>query len=208
MIPPRQTIPTLAELPLVIDTPRVQLRPIAMTDVEDLWPHVSDPAVTPYISWEPHADRAETRAFVQRALDGLAAGTDIVWVIVHEGRASGCIGLHGIKWKLVAWRVDRGDMGYWIAPPLWNQGLMSEAALAATRWCFETLGLHRVTIGCIEENVASRRVIEKIGFRFLCRVEEDVWRNARWWTHLRYELTAGEWADATRTLRFNRPTSG
>jgi len=206
MIPPRPTIPTLADLPLVIDTPRLQLRPIAMTDVEDMWPHVSDPELARYVSWTAHTDRAETRGFIQSALDGLAAGTDVVWAIVHEGKLGGCIGLHGIKWMLRAWRVDRGEIGYWLAKPLWNQGFISEATQAVTRWSFETLGLHRVTIGCIDENIASRKVIEKVGFRFLYRVDEDVWRDGRWWTHLRYELTSSEWADVTRTLRFKRPT--
>ena len=79
--------------------------------------------------------------------------------------------------------------------------------MAVTQWAFETLGLHKVTIGCIEDNVASKRVIEKIGFRYLCRQEDDVWRDGRWWAHLRYELTAAEWGDTTRTLRFTRPAT-
>ena len=79
---------------------------------------------------------------------------------------------------------------------------------AATRWAFETLGLHKVTIGCFEPNIGSRKVIERVGFRYLSRHEEDVWKDGRWLAHLRYELTAGEWADSTRTLRFNRPSKG
>jgi RimJ/RimL family protein N-acetyltransferase len=48
-------------------------------------------------------------------------------------------------------------------------------------------------------------VIEKSGFRYVGRLEDDVWRDGRWHAHLRYELTASEWADASRTLRFTRP---
>ena len=44
---------------------------------------------------------------------------------------------------------------------------MTEAATAALRFAFETLGLHKVTIGCVEGNDGSQRVIEKLGFRFL-----------------------------------------
>ena len=96
-------------------------------------------------------------------------------------------------------------MGYWIARPFWGKGLMTEAATLATRWAFDTLGLHKVTIMCFEGNTGSRRVIEKVGFRFLCRSEEDTWRDGKWHAHLRYELVASEWGDATRTLRFTRP---
>jgi RimJ/RimL family protein N-acetyltransferase len=106
-----------------------------------------------------------------------------------------------------ALRLDRAEMGYWIARPFWRKGLMTEAATAATRWAFETLGLHKVTITCFDGNVGSQRVIEKVGYRFLCRSEEDVWRDGKWHAHLRYELISSEWADSTRTLRFTRPRS-
>jgi RimJ/RimL family protein N-acetyltransferase len=82
---------------------------------------------------------------------------------------------------------------------------MSEAATAALRFAFEMLGLHKVTIGCVEGNEASRAIIEKLGFRFLAIQQEDFYRFGRWWDHRRYELTASEWGDSTRTLRFNRP---
>src|SRR5258706_15755585 len=102
--PPRPDIPQLADLPLVIETPRLRLRPIALTDVDDLWPHVSDPRITAYVSWAAHKDRDETGAWLQDALDGFAKNTDLVWAIEHDGHASGCIGLHDIRWALRAWR--------------------------------------------------------------------------------------------------------
>src|ERR1700689_131724 len=150
--PPRPDLPVLDELPLVIATPRLRLRPIVETDIDALWPHVSDPDVARMMSWSAHADRDETRAFIQRTLDGRARGTDLTWVIEHGGKAHGVIGLGGIQWTFRAWRLDRGEPGYWLGKPLWNQGFMSEAALAATEWAFETLGLHKVTIGCIDGN--------------------------------------------------------
>jgi RimJ/RimL family protein N-acetyltransferase len=119
----------------------------------------------------------------------------------------GCIGLHGIRWASRALRYDRAELGYWIAKPFWRQGLMTEAATMATRWAFETLGLHKVNVMCFEDNVASKRVIEKVGYRFIGRLEDDVWRDGRWYAHLRFELLASEWADSTRTLRFTRPHS-
>lgn len=205
--PPRPTIPKLDELPNVIETPRLRLRPLALTDVDDLWPHVSDPALTPFMNWAAHTAKEETRTFVAGTTERVAAGTAMVWAIEHEGHASGLIGLHDIQWGKVALRVDRAELGFWLGIPLWNQGFMTEAAQGITRWGFETLRLHKVTVGCIEDNAASRRVIEKVGFRFVGRCEEDVWRDGRWWAHLRYELTAGEWGDMSRTLRFTRPKS-
>jgi ribosomal-protein-alanine N-acetyltransferase len=202
--PPRSDIPTLTAMNLVIDTPRLRLRPISLDDVEGLWPYVSDPALPRLMSWDAHKDRGETRAYIASQIDALAKGTDLAWTIVHQGKPGGSIGLHGITWGFHAWRVDRAELGYWLAPPLWGRGLMSEAALAATRWAFQTLGLHKVTVGHIEGNEASKRIIEKLGFRHLSVFEEDAWRDGRWLRHPRYEMTAGEWA----ALRAASPTVG
>ena len=190
----------------MITLPRVTLRPWRLEDADDIWPYVSEPDFPKMMSWAAHRDRSETVAFIQSRIDALAAGTSATWAIEHEGHAAGAIGLDGIRWHFAAWRIDRAEIGYWLAPPLWGRGIMTEAATAVTRWGFETLGLHKITIGCVEGNLASRRIIEKIGYRFLAVLEEDFWRDGRWQAHRRYELTAAEWADSARTLRFSRPT--
>jgi len=203
--PPRPTIPTLADLPLVIETGRLRMRPIAESDVDALWPVVSDPQFPVHMSWEAHTDKSQTREFIAQVSEELRKGTGITWAIEHGGMAQGCIGLHGIKWQLRAWRVDRAELGYWLAPALWGKGLMTEAAHAVVRWGFESLGLHKVTVGCFAENAASRRVIEKVGFRYIGRLDDDVWRAGRWWSHLRFELTEPEWPDVHTTMRVSRP---
>jgi ribosomal-protein-alanine N-acetyltransferase len=202
--PPRAEIPTLASLPLDITTPRLTLRPLREDDVEDLWPWASDPALPRHMSWRAHVDRDETRAWLRGNIQEVAANTSITWAIVHDGRASGCVGLDGIRWEMRALRIDRAELGYWIAPPLRGHGLMTEAAEAAVRFGFETLGLHKIVVQCFGENDASRRVIEKCGFRFVGRQEDDVWRDGAWHAHLRYEMTASEHTDTTATRRFTR----
>lgn len=203
--PPRAKIAKLDELDLVLATARLRLRPIQESDVDDLWPYVSDPELPRMMSCGAHTDRAQTLEFVRHAHRGHASSTEMVWAIEHDGRAAGCIALHEIQFALRAWRVDRAELGYWIAPPLWGKGLMTEAAHAVVQCGFEAIGLHKITVGCIAENVGSRRVIEKLGFRPLGRREDDVWRDGRWWSVLRYELTAGEWDDVSTTMRVRRP---
>jgi ribosomal-protein-alanine N-acetyltransferase len=164
MSPPRPTIPKLARLPFVIDTQRLQLRPFTEDDIEAVWPTVSDPEFPRYMSWHAHTDRASMRAFVKRVTAAIADGTGVTWAIVRDGHAVGCIGLDAITWEMHAWRVDRAELGYWLAKTEWNRGLMSEAARAIVRFAFETLGLHKIGVGCFVENEASRRVIERVAF--------------------------------------------
>lgn len=199
--PPRPQPVSLADLELVVTTARLRLRPLAATDVEDLWPTVSDPTFPAQMSWAAHADRAETLAWIRGHQAGIADGRDLTWAIEHAGRAVGTIGLGGITWEMRALRLDRAELGYWLARPQWGQGLMSEAAYAAVRFGFETLGLHKITVGCFPDNAGSKRVIEKLGFRFVGQPRDDVWRDGAWHDHLRYELTAAEWSDVSTTLR-------
>jgi RimJ/RimL family protein N-acetyltransferase len=192
--PPRPDVPLLSGLDLVLRTKRLVLRPLVEADADSLWPYVSDPELPRHMSWTAHTARHETLDFVRSRIEALAAGTELTLAIVHEGRVHGCIGLHGITWELRAWRVDRGELGYWLGPPLRGRGLVTEAARALVDFGFGTLGMHKIMVGCVEENEGSRRVIEKLGFRFVGRLVDDVWRDGRWWTHLHYELLAAEWA--------------
>jgi len=202
--PPR-TPPKLTDLPLLVETPRLRLRPLELGDTDALFALASDPEVAKTMSWDAHRDRTDTVAFLERMLTTRNEGTSIGWAILLEGKPIGVISIDGIRWDFRAWRVDRAEMGYWLGRPHWGQGIMSEAATAALRFAFETLGLHKVTIGCVEGNAGSQAIIEKLGFRYLAIFEEDFWRFGRWWSHRRYELTAGEYADSTRTMKFSRP---
>jgi ribosomal-protein-alanine N-acetyltransferase len=203
--PPRTPIPRLDQLDLVIVTARLRLRPLEDRDVDDLWPLVSDPELPRRMSWAAHTDRSQTLAFLQATRDGLAQGTSATWAIEVDGRASGTIGLDGIRFAVAALRVDRAELGYWIAPALRGAGLVTEAAQAVVSCGFETIGLHKIGVRCVEDNAASRRVIEKLGFRMVGRLDDDVWRDGRWWPMLCYELTAPEWSDVSTTMRVKRP---
>lgn len=199
--PPTTAIPQLAQLDLVLETPRLRLRRFEESDVDDIWPVVSNPDFPKMMSWAAHTDRNETLGFVRAVNKSLEQNTGVVWAIEHEKRVIGSIGLDSMVFALRAWRIDRAELGFWLAPEHWNKGFMTEAADAAMRCAFHTIGLHKVTVGCISDNVASKRVIEKLGFRYVGRLEDDVWRDGRWHTQLRYELTGKEWPDAHATMR-------
>ncbi len=57
------------------------------------------------------------------------------------------------------------DLGYSIAPPYWRRGFATEVLRALLRFGFETLGLHRINVDTRMDNIASVRLVEKLGFR-------------------------------------------
>lgn len=205
--PPRTTIPVLSELRLEIETPRLLLRPWTSSDadVNAMWPYASDPEFPRQMSWEAHTSKDSLRAFLAGCEKHLAENTGVNFAVIYGGVPVGSIALDGIKRQLGAWRVDRAELGYWLAPELWGKGLMTEAAHHVVLFAFDALGLHKITVGCFEKNIGSRRVIEKIGFRHIGRHEDDVWRDGAWHTGLRYELTAAQWSDVSTTMPISRP---
>ncbi|MGB3713175.1 MAG: GNAT family N-acetyltransferase [Candidatus Promineifilaceae bacterium] len=61
---------------------------------------------------------------------------------------------------------DRGEMGYWLGQPYWNQGYMTEAARAIIAFGFSELSLNKITASHIVGNPASGRVMEKAGMKY------------------------------------------
>jgi ribosomal-protein-alanine N-acetyltransferase len=86
-----------------------------------------------------------------------------------------------------------GDLGYEISPAYWYRGYATEAARAMLDFGFEELGLHRVWAQCVPENVASRRVMEKLGMRGEGRLRQTQFYRGRWWDTLVCGVLENEW---------------
>ena len=87
--------------------------------------------------------------------------------------------------------VQRGaaqscSVGYWIGRPYARNGYMSEALTGVRDHCFEGLGLHRLEAACMPGNVASRRLLEKCGFRREGRARDYLRIDGAWRDHLLY----------------------
>jgi ribosomal-protein-alanine N-acetyltransferase len=81
---------------------------------------------------------------------------------------------------------DEVELGYALLPEFWNQGLATEIARRVVKLAFDQIGLNELISCTLTTNVASRRVMEKAGFRF-----EREGTNAGL-PHVYYRLTAAE----------------
>jgi RimJ/RimL family protein N-acetyltransferase len=90
----------------------------------------------------------------------------------------------------------KAELGFWLTPPLWGQGIMTEAARAVVRFGFEELALNRIFAGHFEGNHASRRVQKKLGFRYEGVLRQDVVKDGRPVDHVMMALLREEFEDA------------
>jgi ribosomal-protein-alanine N-acetyltransferase len=58
------------------------------------------------------------------------------------------------------------ELGYYLRPAYWQQGFASEAARAMVEYAFRTLNAPALFAGHYQDNVASKRVLERLGFRY------------------------------------------
>jgi ribosomal-protein-alanine N-acetyltransferase len=82
--------------------------------------------------------------------------------------------------------AQTGTMGYWIGQPYARHGYMTEALLAMVHYAFSTMDISRVESACLPENVASRGVLEKCGYKYEGVAQAYIQINGRWRTHVLY----------------------
>ena len=100
-------------------------------------------------------------------------------------------------------RMERADssegmIGYEFSPLHWRKGYATEAASEMVRLGFEEFGLHRIATWCIAENVASARVLQKVGLLEEGRRREAEWMKGRWWDTLEFGILEKEWRATPR----------
>ncbi len=176
---------------MILTTRRLILREFVPEDWRPVLGYQSDPRYLRYYEWEGRTE-ADARAFVQRFLDWQAEEPrlrfQLAVTLARDGRQ---IGNCGVRLE----RADAlvGELGYEIAPTCWGLGYATEAARAMVHFGFQELGLHRIWGHTVAENIASQRVMEKLGMCHEGRLRENERFKGRWWDTVIYGILAREW---------------
>jgi len=123
--------------------------------------------------------------YAQAQFDGHVA---FDYAIRERDALVGSIGLHGIDWS-----NRHAEIGYWLAPEGRGRGIVTRACHALTTHAFARLELHRLEIRCVIENVRSRAVAERLGFRFEGTLREAYYLHDGFRDLALYAMTASEW---------------
>jgi len=145
----------------VIHTPRLILRRFTLDDLEPFYQLCSRPEVIRYAQAAPIASREAAREFMQAAPfnDYSTYGYGrfaCVWRPTAE-----VIGFSGIKYVA---EIAENELGYRFFPEYWGRGLATEAGDASIDFARSTLGLSRLVAMVHPDNIASARVLTKLGF--------------------------------------------
>ena len=146
--------------PNPIQTARLTLRSYSAADIADLvrLAGAREVAATTLRIPHPYTEQ-DAKEFIAAYAAQTVPETRFAITLTSDGRLCGGIGF----------RVDEAhqhaELGYWLGVPYWGRGYATEAAGAMIQYGFETLGLHRIYASYVPHNVASGRVLQKIGMR-------------------------------------------
>ena len=147
----------------VIETKRLILREIQLSDCVDMFEYATLPYFGPMAGWQPHRTVGETRSIIQLFLDKKKygqLGTFAVCLKEENNKMIGTLELHTYL------RGFKAELGYSINPKYQNKGYATEAAIEAIIWGFEDLGLARIECSTYTHNFSSQKVCEKLHFTF------------------------------------------
>lgn len=145
-----------------LDTPRLILRGIKRTDLEDIYEYSSNPLTSQYLMWSPHRSIEYTKEFIELILLKYKSGEYNDWAIVDKFSKK-MIGTCGFT------RIDIDnslvEIGYVINPDFWGKGIATEALKRVIQFSFEEMDINRVECKFMFGNEASLAVMKKAGMK-------------------------------------------
>jgi RimJ/RimL family protein N-acetyltransferase len=187
-----------------LESERVLLRKLSLFDAKDVFRNIRAKETAP---WPLSVPRAyPEKPAVEFARRGLRLTRTVLRLIREElrllgskkeirfgivlketGRVIGIVALRGINYQSKV-----AETGFWIGIDFWGEGLATEAVRLALDFGFKELQLHRVNAWTAEENMGSRRVMEKCGFKSEGVMRDAYFVNGRRYNRLGYGILESE----------------
>ena len=184
------------ELPLPLHTSRLCLRALVEDDLDEHFGLYGDPEVVRYLYDLPLSLDAATRHLSKRLGGALPGEGEWLNLAVEcEGVFLGEVGV-----SLVSHLHRQAEVGYVFAPAARGRGFATEATRCVVDLAFDAMGAHRVAGRLDARNVASARVLERLGMRREALLRENEFVKGEWTDEVVYGVLREEWSgrDAAR----------
>jgi ribosomal-protein-alanine N-acetyltransferase len=142
-------------------------------------------------SWPPDAlSRASFRARLARyAEDWRTDQAYNLFIFTHDEALVGGASLSNLRRGV----SETASLGYWIGEPFARQGHMTAALPLILDFSFDRLRLHRVEAACLPNNVPSRSLLVRAGFRQEGYARQYLCIEGKWQDHLLFAILRDDW---------------
>jgi|SRR5215472_15500705 len=153
-------------VPSTLSTARLLLRRPQLADAAAVFEYASDPVVVRYMDWPASVEPADGIRATERALEKWELGEEYSWRLTLPPNDTP-IGSVGCRIK-----GESADFGFVLNRRHWGRGYATEAAGAVLDWLKSLDLIKRIQATCDFENVASARVLEKLGLSRQARLSQ------------------------------------
>jgi [ribosomal protein S5]-alanine N-acetyltransferase len=165
---------------------KVTLAPIKPEHLSHYLEWFADAEVTRFLMRDTPPTLKDEEAWFERVA---RSEQDVIWGLFVEGTHIGSTGIHQIDW-----RNRRGMTGILIGDRTWwGRGIAGDSHALRTRYAFEELGLQKLVTQVCDGNTASRRALERVGYRTVGIYRRHEFRRGQWWDVWIGELLRDEW---------------
>ena len=178
---------------LILETPRLILRPFQDSDLEPFVAYRSDPEVARYQGWDAPYSLDKAIEFIAEMKLAQPAIQDRWYQLAIELKQSGQL-IGDCAFHTLAHDARQAEIGCTLARQHQRQGYAAEAVARLLGYLFRDLGLHRVIASCDADNLASARLLERVGMRREGHFIENIWFKGAWGSEYLYALLQREWA--------------
>ncbi|HGF5104198.1 TPA: GNAT family N-acetyltransferase [Vibrio parahaemolyticus] len=144
-----------------------------------------------WLAWTQHADNCDFFLnFIKRSLHDYAEGKSLVCAMIYGGEIVGNISFNSISHEL-----KKVEIGYWLSFEYQGKGIVSKSVTKLIEIAFTELGMTKVQISAAVENMPSRKVCERLGFKLEGIISNEENLNGRVVDHAIYGLSCHSWPE-------------
>jgi aminoglycoside 6'-N-acetyltransferase len=174
------------------------LRPFDNGDLEPFVAYRSDPEVARYQGWDAPYSEEQARLFLDDMKKRKPGLPGWWYQIAIELRQSGAL-IGDCAFCVLADYPQQAEIGFTLAQAYQGRGYAAEAVTRLLDYLFGDLKLHRVRAVCDVENMASSRLLERLGMRREAHFVQNTWFKGRWSSEYWYAILREEWAARQQT---------
>jgi ribosomal-protein-alanine N-acetyltransferase len=163
-----------------LHTERLELVEITQSHLSDFYEIFRDERAAKYYNIIPFKKEEEAQKYIDWFQSRYKDGVGIRWGIRLKDKSSiiGTAGFNNYQ------KDHRANLGYDLHVDYWNKGYITEALSKILNFGFNTLGINRIEAEVMQGNIASEKVLEKLGF-----TKEGILRDWMYWNNNHYDMT-------------------
>lgn len=170
---------------------QIKLRPYVESDAEEIFATVKAnyDHLHPFLLWVvPEYSIEGAREFIKQSQKDSSENKRQGFGIFYQEKLIGSIGFNKFDWN-----CKTTEIGYWLAKDFSGQGIITKACQVLINYAFNELEMNRIEIRCATENVRSRAIPERLGFKLEGVLRQALCRHSQIYDDTIYGLLKEDW---------------